>query len=60
MADIQMGIHLPLDETSSSRFSAEEREMRTRLYWSGEYPFCRVQVCLQPIRGTLRDGTSKS
>ena len=31
-----MGIHLPLDDTSSSRFSAEEREMRTRLYWSGQ------------------------
>ncbi|ORY34327.1 fungal-specific transcription factor domain-domain-containing protein [Naematelia encephala] len=29
-----MGIHLPHDDRADSRFTAEEREIRTRLYWS--------------------------
>lgn len=32
-----MGLHLPLTSgVSESRFSSEERDMRNRLYWSGE------------------------
>lgn len=42
---MQMGLHLPIEDgVSSVRFSAEERDMRRRVFWSGELSSRRVQL----------------
>ena len=35
MSDVQLGVHLPLEKVAgSSRLSAEDKDVRTKLYWS--------------------------